>query len=74
MLQHLHPGREALRIVVRLHPHPRLYHRGTGVELLGHEVHRRAMLLLVRLERPPMGVQAGKFRQERGVDVQHPPS
>src|SRR5690606_4500467 len=44
----------------------------TTVELLGDEVHRGPMFLVARRQRPLMGMQAGVFGQQRGVDIQQP--
>ena len=71
MLLGLHARCQTRLIVVRRHRNPRLDHRRTCVELLGHEVHGRAMLGLARLENAPMRVQAWILGQQRRVDVQY---
>jgi uncharacterized membrane protein YbaN (DUF454 family) len=43
-----------------------------GIEFGGDQMDRGAGLGIARVERALMGVQAGIFRQERGVDIQHP--
>ena len=69
VLQGLHPCGQALRIVVRPHFDARLDDGRAPVELCGHEMHGCAGLRLVRLDGAPMRVQAGEFRQQRGMYV-----
>src|ERR1700719_1641248 len=59
----LHPRRETGFVVLRRDANARLYDSRTTVEFCGHEMHGRAMLRFVRLERAPMRVQAWEFRQ-----------
>ena len=71
MFLDLHTRCQASLIVVRHHRNARLDHRRTRVELLGHEVHGRAVLGLACLENAPMRVQAWVLGQQRRVDVQY---
>ena len=72
MLEHLHSSGELTRILPRLHRQLALDDPGAAVELVGHEMHRRAMLLVVSIEGPLMGMEARILRQERGMNVEDP--
>ena len=62
-------GQRLGRVVVA-HGHRGLQHDGAAVELGGHQVHGRAGDLHAVLERLPLRVDAGKRRQQRGMDVE----
>src|SRR5450631_1768079 len=60
----LHAGRQTCLVIGSGDGHARLDDRRTAIELFGHEMHRRAMLCLARLEGTSMCVQAWEFRQQ----------
>lgn len=70
MFHGLNSPAQARLIVVRSDDHPSLDDPRTAIEFLGDKVHRGTVLRFVRLENPPVGVQARKFRQQRGMNVQ----
>ena len=59
-----------LRGVALLDRHRRLHHDRAGVELRGHEVHRRARDLDAVRPRLVLGVESGEGRQQRRMHVQ----
>jgi len=73
MLEHVHSGGKLPGILSRLDRQPPLDDPRAAVELVGHEMHRGAVLLVVSVKRPLMGMEARILRQERGMDVEDPP-
>ena len=62
-------GQRVLGVVVE-HRHGALHDDGARVEFLGDQVHGHAAHLAPCVERLALGVEAGKRRQQRRVDVQ----
>ena len=71
MLQRQHPIGHAGQIVARLHGSNGLGNDGAMVELGSDEMNRCADELAALRQRPGMGIQAGKSRQQGRVDIQH---
>ncbi|MBA7654549.1 hypothetical protein ES703_62429 [subsurface metagenome] len=65
-------GQRFGRIVVA-HRHGTLHHDRTGISLRDHEMHRRTGNLHAGLQRLAVRIEPGKRRQQRGMDVEHPP-
>ena len=68
------PGRQSLSVVFRQHRNPRLGDNRAGIELGLDEMNGAAVLLQAGGERARVSVQATQIRQQRRVDVQHPPT
>ena len=66
------PRRQRLRRCHRRHRHRRLQDDRPAIEPGGHEVHRRAAHAHAVRERLRLGIEAGKRRQQRRMDVQDP--
>ncbi len=71
VFQRLHSRRQARLVVVRSHCNARLDDPRTAVQSFGDEMHRRAVLGLMCLQSAPVCMQARKFGQQRGMDVQY---
>ena len=72
MLLDEYPRRQRFHRIVVQHRNGRLQDDRPAVQLGRHEVHGRAADADAILERLPLRVKAGKRRQQRRVDVQHP--
>src|SRR5262245_56516330 len=73
MLFDEHAVRQRLLRVARQHRHLRLRDGWAGIEIGRREMHRASVLFDPGCERLRVRLQAGKVREQRGVDVEHPP-
>ena len=67
-----HPCGQSVGRVAGFHRHAGLAEDRAAVEFRRDQMHRRPGLRIACGERAGMGVQPRIFRQQRGVDVQHP--
>jgi uncharacterized membrane protein YoaK (UPF0700 family) len=68
-----HPSRQRFGRVAWQHRHAGLIEDRPLIDARRDQVHRAARLRIARLDGPPVGVEARVFRQQGGMDVDHPP-
>lgn len=72
VLLHQHARGQLLDRVARQNRHQSLLQNGAGIQISRHLVHRATGKLAARINGPLVGVQTGKGRQQRGVDIDEP--
>ena len=68
-----YPGGERGDRILLLHRYPCLQYHRAAIDSLGHKVDAGAVLFAAGFKRLPVGMQAGKIRQQGRVNIQHPP-
>ena len=67
-----YPGGERGDCILLMHGYPCLQHNRPAIDCLGHKVDAGPVLFASGFEHPLVGIQAGKIRQQGGMDIQHP--